>query len=121
VLKDEIKEQLNKNRKKLLIKNPNKVNVLATVRVAKKGSEVCYENVAILEKNNVFYLKEYTDNLPNNTIGGVVITEKEKDIICNVIDDYKTHTHYHTNSYSWLIVGCYYKGLDLIASGILEL
>ena len=52
--------KLNENRQKLLIRNPHpKVNILATIRVAKEGSEEFKEKVAIIECGEKFFFKEY--------------------------------------------------------------
>ena len=117
---NEIFAKLNKNRENITTERKHKVNILAALRVAKKGSVECKERLAIIEQNNNFYFKTYNGKIPNNVEDSFKISEAEANIIISVIQDFKKYEHYHTNSYSWLVCGCYYKGFDIIEEGLLE-
>lgn len=119
--KKDVIAQLNENRKKVLIKNPpHQLEILATLRVAKKGSETTKERVAVMRKRGDYFFKSYTGALPNTTVDSFRLSKHEADIVLSVIEDFNTYQHYHTNSYSWLVCGCFYKGFDLIKEGLLE-
>jgi hypothetical protein len=119
---EQIKNKLNENRKKLLLKDTQpSFNILSTLRVADKGSSHFNEKIAIIERMGSYYLKEYTGGLPSSIAGCLRLSKKEATIVISVIEDYKQHKHYHVNPYTWLICGCLYKGFDLINEGLLDI
>lgn len=116
----EVIAKLNKNRQTILLKDTkHKITILTTLRVAKEGSSEFKEKVAIIEQQGKYFFKEYSGDLPNNIVGGIQITKEQVTIIMSVIKDYNANKHTHINSYSWLVCGCFYKGLDLIKEGLL--
>lgn len=120
--KQKILDQLNINRDKILMKDTSpKINILATMQIAKTESEIFKERVAVFEVGGCYYWKEYTKDLPNTIIGATVISTLEADIILETISKYDQYKHYHLNPYTWLVCGCLLEGLDLVSEGLIQI
>lgn len=96
------------------------MEILATVQLAKQGSKHFNKYTSIVENGN-YYWCDHNGGIPKTTKDMKPLTKEELTLILSVINDYQTHRDFFTGGYSWLVIGCYYKGLNLVERGFISL
>lgn len=98
------------------------IEVICTVMVAKKESKYFKKFVSIVTYNSEYYWCEHNGGIPSKPSKEFKpLTYSQAEIILPVMREYQEHKNYYTGGYAWLVVGCYYKGLDLIDKGFVSL
>lgn len=129
---NKIHEELRRNREEKLTQHSNiPADYQCVIQVAKKDSEDFYQNLSVVEVQQVYYVVQYNKLKPNGrqVIDGskrgywkvTPVNKVTSDTIKDAISYYDKHQHYYINSYTSLVVYCLLKGVDLVEDGVISL
>lgn len=111
-----------------------KVDVLATIQVAREGSKFFYDKLALVSiEYSKYKVLSYNGKLPN--VQAIVVDDTSNNIYCTKTLDKRTSdimvcaiinfkqsfiNNEHTQPYTYLVAFCTAMGVDLFSMGILS-